>query len=51
MKVNPALRYVEKVIETTSIKEVAHLLSSGEWIAICATETEPIIFSLGKIKY
>ena len=51
MKANPALQFVEKVIETTSIKEVAHLLSSGEWIAIRATKAEPIIFVLGKIKY
>jgi hypothetical protein len=50
MKVNPALRFVEKLVETTSIKEVAHLLSSGEWIAIRATKADPVIFALGKIK-
>lgn len=49
--VNPALQFVTKVQETTDIKEVAHLLSTGEWIAISATsgEVSPIKFVLGKV--
>lgn len=41
-------RYSE-IKETCDIKEVAQLLHSGEWVAICATDREPYWFSLGKI--
>ena len=41
------LQYVTEVKETSDIKEVAQLLSTGEWIAICATTVEPSVFVLG----
>lgn len=50
MKVNPVLQYVVEIKETQDIKEVAQLLSTGEWIATCATNKEPFLFSLGKVQ-
>jgi hypothetical protein len=49
MKVNPALQYVTDVYETRDIKEVAQMLASGDWIAMCATLDEPFLFALGKV--
>lgn len=46
---NKALSLVKEIKETSDIKEVARLLHSGNWIAICATDTEPVVFSLGRI--
>lgn len=46
---NP-LMFIKELFETSDIKEVAQMLHSGNWIAICATETEPFNFSLGRIK-
>lgn len=46
---NPTLAHIKEVRETSDIKEVAQLLHSGYWIAICATPTEPPVFSLGRI--
>ena len=46
---NKVLSYVKEIRETADIKEAARLLHSGDWIAICATETEPVVFSLGRI--
>lgn len=43
------LSYVTEVQETNDIKKVAQMLSSGNWIAICATTEEPYVFSLGRI--
>lgn len=42
-------RHITELRETGDIKEVARLLHTGEWIAICATGTEPYAFSLGRI--
>lgn len=50
MKVNPSLRHVREIKETTDIKEVAQMLSTGEWIAISATCVEPYRFYLGRIE-
>ena len=50
MRINPALQFVTEIQETSDIKTVAQMLSSGDWIAICATEHEPFVFSLGKVK-
>lgn len=44
------LSTIKELKESSDIKEVAQLLHSGNWIAICATETEPIKFSLGRVK-
>lgn len=44
------LSMVREVKESADTKEVAQLLHSGNWIAICATTTEPIKFSLGRIR-
>lgn len=46
---NKVLSFVKEIKETNDMKEVARLLHSGNWIAICATETEPVAFSLGRI--
>ena len=46
---NKALSLVKEIKETSDIKEVARLLHSGDWIAICATENEPIVFSMGRV--
>lgn len=35
--------------ETENIDQVAQMLHSGEWIAICATVTKPVVFCLGRI--
>jgi len=43
------LSRVKEVRETKDVNEVAQLLSTGEWIAICATSEEPYLFSLGRI--
>lgn len=50
MRINPALQFVREYKETTEIKEVARLLSTGQWIAISATNQEPYLFSLGKVE-
>lgn len=49
-RINPALQFVTEIQETSDIKTVAQMLSSGDWIAICATEHEPFVFSLGRVK-
>lgn len=41
--------HVVEIQETSDIEKVAQMLSSGNWIAICATEKEPYVFSLGRI--
>lgn len=46
---NEVLSKVKEVRETQDIREVAQLLSSGKWIAICATPDEPYLFSLGRV--
>lgn len=43
------LKQIIEYKEETDIKEVAQKLSSGDWIAICATLTEPAAFCLGRI--
>lgn len=40
---------VKQLKETSDIAEAAQLLSTGEWIAICATPEAPYLFSLGKV--
>lgn len=47
---NHILSAVEEIKETHSVKEVAQLLSSGNWVAICATSDEPYCFCLGRVK-
>ncbi|GAA6514586.1 hypothetical protein K370107A2_15890 [Merdimmobilis hominis] len=36
--------------EVGDIKEVAQMLHSGNWVAVCATSKEPYIFCLGRLK-
>jgi len=43
------LAKVKEVAESSDMKEVAQMLHSGNWIAICATLTEPTVFCLGRI--
>lgn len=50
MKINPALTCVVEVKETSDVEEVAQLLSSGNWIAICATTEKPFLFSMGRVR-
>lgn len=49
MEINPALQYIKEVKEVSEIKKVAQMLSTGEWIAICATE-DASNFVMGKVK-
>lgn len=49
IRVNPALKHVKEVLETTDTKKVAQLLSTGEWIAIYAIENDPVLFVMGRI--
>lgn len=44
------LREIVELVETSDVKEVARLLSSGKWIAVRATEKEPVVFCLGRIR-
>lgn len=44
-----ALMQVKRIKETSDIAEVAQMLSTGEWIAICATTDEPYRFVLGRV--
>lgn len=44
------LKQIEEIKEDSDIKEVAQMLSSGNWIALCATNTEPYCFCLGRVK-
>lgn len=46
---NLALAQISEVYETSELKEVAQKLSSGDWIAICATTAENPMFVLGKL--
>lgn len=47
---NPLLyQHITELRETADLKEIAQMLHSGEWIAICATEKEPYVFSMGRI--
>jgi len=50
MSPQQVLSFVKELKESTDTKEVAKMLHSGSWIAICATETEPVKFSLGRIR-
>lgn len=43
------LAKVKEVTESSDIAEVAQMLHSGNWIAICATLGEPTVFCLGRI--
>lgn len=43
------LLLVKELRETSDIKEVAEMLSSGNWIAISATTREPIKFCMGRV--
>ena len=46
------LRYVREIRETQDIKELAAMLSSGEWIAIAASvsgDGKSILFSVGRV--
>jgi len=49
MNKSDILASIKELRETSDVKEAAQLLSSGNWIAICATTREPINFSLGRI--
>ena len=44
------LEQIEEIRETRDIQEAAQKLSSGNWIALCATAKEPVTFCLGKVK-
>ena len=46
------LRYVKEIRETQDIKELAAMLSSGEWIAIAASvsgDGKSVLFSVGRV--
>lgn len=43
------LRKVRCVVETSDVVKIAQMLSTGEWIAICATPGIKPVFSLGRI--
>lgn len=43
------LMQVKQLIETDDTAEVARMLSTGKWIAILATSTEPFSFVLGRV--
>ena len=46
------LRHVKEIRETQDIKELAAMLSSGEWIAIAASvsgDGKSILFSIGRV--
>lgn len=45
------LAKIKEVAESSDMKEVAQMLRSGNWIAICATLTEPTVFCLGRISH
>lgn len=49
--VNPVLPMVKEVRETTDIKVVAALLSSGDWVAIAAAigNNDVCLFCLGRV--
>lgn len=47
---NSAMQLVRETRQTKDIKEVAKLLSSGDWIAIFATTEENPTFVLGMVK-
>lgn len=42
-------QHLTELRETADLKEIAQMLHSGEWIAICATEKEPYVFLMGRI--
>jgi hypothetical protein len=44
------LSEIVEIVETKDIKEVAQKLSSGNWIAVCATTEKPYLFCLGRLK-
>lgn len=46
---NIILSQLSEVKETSDIKEIAQLLNSGNWIAVCATTEEKPNFVLGKL--
>lgn len=46
----PYLRLVKEVYESSNIKEIAQLLSSGDWIAVHAIPKEEPVFVLGRIR-
>lgn len=43
------LSKIKEVRESRDIREIAQLLSSGNWIAVCATPEDEPLFSLGRI--
>lgn len=43
------LQHVKAIKETADIKEIAQLLSTGNWIAIYAIEKDMPLFVLAKI--
>lgn len=44
------LEQIEEIRETRDIQEAAQKLSSGNWIALCATGGNPVTFCLGRVK-
>lgn len=44
------LEQIKEIREITDIEEVAQMLSSGNWIALCATRKEPYCFCLARVK-
>ncbi len=48
---NPVLPMVKEVRQTTEVKEVAAMLSSGDWVAIAATMggDGKCLFALGRV--
>ena len=48
---NPVLPMVKEIWETTDIKEVATMLTSGNWVAIAATigKDDVCLFALGRV--
>lgn len=50
MKNKTILSEIIEIKETKNLKEVAQMLSSGAWIALCATKEEPYCFCMGRVK-
>ena len=44
------LSQITEIAEVRSVNKAAQMLSSGEWIAVCATVEAPVTFCLCKVK-
>lgn len=50
MEINPAYALIKEIVQTTDMEEVAELLASNKWIAICAAKSnDGYLFALGRV--